>query len=520
MAEPNDFSKEAADRSSLVQMALHDLGLNDKSLAMNWLAQAQLYSNWWYWWDSKPMTEMIGPKKDRLKFPLGINPIKWITMKHASALFGEVSEDNSDSMVGFRFRNVDGKKDELTKKAEEIIGQIWSDSHGAEIQSENALISQVAGGCVFKINYWPSPLYQYGIRVTAPMPDFFYPVWDSEDKWMLHEAILGYYITPEEALLKYGVKPSDQKTRVVYVERWTKDFFEIKVDGVVPTNVSNAGVPVKFSGPNPYGFVPFVYIPHRFRGGMFYGTSHVPSMTGMVEELNSRLADRGDMVKRNAESVYTLVNSRQQLQTRVVEGIRFLDIGKSMPDGKSEPNAALLETNSTNASVGKEFTSDLWRMLQHDSDTPSVSWGEDEGSQRSSATLEVRFWPLLVHMRGERTHWTEGMKILNKMALSILASKGLVDKKVLTLRGGVDWAEILPRERSDKVAEIVQRRASDIMSRRNALMQLSRGEDIEEEEALIVAEKEEESQRVIKQAEATKPPTPAGSDSNQLKPQN
>jgi hypothetical protein len=52
-----------------------------------------------------------------------------------------------------------------------------------------------------------------------------------------------------------------------------------------------------FGPDNPFGIVPFVYIPHFARAGGHYGQSHVPDLSGMVEELNSRMVDRADGVK-------------------------------------------------------------------------------------------------------------------------------------------------------------------------------------------------------------------------------
>jgi hypothetical protein len=141
-------------------------------------------------------------------------------------------------------------------------------------------------------------------------------------------------------------------------------------------------------------------------------------------------------------------------------------------------------------------------MIQHESDTPGVSWGQDEGSQRSSATLEVRFWPFLNHMRSERVMWSQGLKIVNKMLLRMMVTDGLMGKEVMTMKPGIDWAEILPRERADKVQEIIQRRSAKIISRRNALLQLSRGEDIDEEIKEIEAEEAAEREAALKQTQA------------------
>lgn len=496
----SDFLREMEMRSQLVQQALTSMEINNKSLSVAWSAQATLYSNWWYWYDDKALEQLTGAKKDKLLFPLKLNPIRWVAHKHASGLFGEVAEDSADSLVGFRYRNMEGKTDPKTASVENTIATIWAESNGAEIQAENALISQVLGGCVFKVGYWPDPLQSFPYRITSVMPDFFYPIWDSEDKWKLHEAFVGYYITPEEAYTKYGVKVSGNVPRTVYVEHWTKEKFEIRVDGKVPRIYGSEGVSTELRGVNKYGFVPFVYIPHRYRAGMYYGKSHTPGLIGIVEEINARMADRGDKIRIQSQDVNWAVNVRASMQERDIAGRKFIMLGNSMPDGKSEPKTGVLETSSAAESAGHQFTSDLWEMIQHESDTPGVSWGQDEGSQRSSATLEVRFWPFLNHMRSERVMWSQGLKIVNKMLLRMMITDELLGKDVMLLKPGIDWAEILPRERADKVQEIIQRRSAKIISRKNALLQLSRGEDIEEELKLIEQEDQAERDANLEQA--------------------
>jgi hypothetical protein len=401
--------------------------------------------------------------------------------------------------VQFRFRNQENQEDNDTKKVQNIISQIWQESAGAERMLENALLNQVLGGSVFKANFWPKEDYTYGIQITSPMPDFFFPVWDSEDKWAMHEAYMGYYITPEEAEIKYGIVTS-QKSHVSYLEHWTRDKYEVFVDGKVPT-VMVDGVSKTLQSANPYGIVPFVYIPHPPRAGMFYGMSHVPGILGMEKELNSRMADRGDKVRNQTQDVYALWDSRTALQPRPAGNKTFIDIGRSGPDGKSTPGAALLETSSVGASGGKEFTDDIWRFIQHESDTPGVVWGEDEGSQRSSATLEVRFWPLKVHLMRERILYTEGIRRLNRIMLRMLIKSGQVGKDALKMRAGLDWAQILPRERIDLVNEMTQRKGVDLVSQRQALLALSRGEDVETHLKEIQDEKAEAAKQAMQQAE-------------------
>ena len=98
--------------------------------------------------------------------------------------------------------------------------------------------------------------------------------------------------------------------------------------------------------------------------------------------------------------------------------------------------------------------------------------------------------------------WSQGLKIVNRMLLRMMITDGLMGKEAMMMKPGIDWAEILPRERADKVQEIIQRRSAGIISRKNALLQLSRGEDVEEELKLIEAEEQAQRDAALEQTEA------------------
>lgn len=462
----------------------------NKSLISEWTSRQGLYANYWDWFDSKPLQATDKASKAPI-YPLEINPVQWVTLKHAGSLFGEIAGDAMDSLVGFSFVNADGKKDDLCARAASIVNTVWSESHAPEIQLEAGLVSQVTGGCVFHPTYYPDPTRSYPIQITHILPDFFFPVWDSQDKWRNLEAWQMHYISPEEALLKYGIDPRGQY-RVLYLEHWTRDTFEVLVDGK-PANMRLGNIPVKSVGMNKFGIVPYVYIPHLSRGGGYYGLSHIPGIVNLITELNSRMADRGDKVKAQSLDEYWVRNVIGNIKVRNIgQGVQVLDLGSAPPGSTKEPDMQVLDRNSITASGGKEYTDDMWTMICHASDTPLVAWGIDEGSQRSGMTLEIRFWPLTSHTRRERIMWGQGLGILNKMILQMLVTLKHPDvsEEMLSLRPRMEWEEILPRERQSLVEEMVQRKSVELVSTRNAVQKLARGEDVDTEMADIQSDRE------------------------------
>jgi hypothetical protein len=88
------------------------------------------------------------------------------------------------------------------------------------------------------------------------------------------------------------------------------------------------------------------------------------------------------------------------------------------------------------------------------------------------------------------------------MILQMLAVHGAIGKNLTELRPMVQWGEMMPRERTTKVDEMVQRRSAKLVSQRRALEYLSMGEDIDDELDQIQEEVEAEQEFQMKQTEA------------------
>jgi len=424
------------------------------TLAMEWTMRAGLYQTCWDWYDGTKLKELTD--NGTLKYPLRINPIRWICKKHARTLYGETPDD-APSLVQFSFKNDEGKVDETCKAAARIVGRVWSESHGAEIQFGNGLINQVCGNSVTKLLWRPGPGLTYGVRLMRIIPDYFMPIWDSEDPWDLAEGYLSYCITPEEARSKYGVNVR-QNQYPIYMEHWTRDSFDISVEGKTPTTRLQA-----WEGPNDWGFVPFVVTPHEDRTDGFYGSGHIFGIDGLVEELNWRMADRGDGVKAANQDQTVMKNSSTGIKVRTAGAKSVLDIGTSPPGSTKDPDMWNLEPGAVkSAALNKQFTEDLWNYICNASDTPAVVWGESEvSSQRSGMSLEMLYLALLGHIRAERIMMGIGFGVTNSRILRMINSKmpGKVSYAMLQLEPRTRWSKILPRERMDVVNEMNLRTA-------------------------------------------------------------
>jgi hypothetical protein len=467
------------------------LGLVDKisgSVIQEWGEQTMKYTHWWDWYDGLILDARSPKKNDKKMYPLAINTIRQIVGKHAIGLWGDIPE-GAQSLVEFECRNADGETDEVCLKAAAIINRIWRESNGSDLQIDNAVTSQVLGGCIYRIAWQPwNTTLSTGFRINKVIPDYFLPVWSDDDPWTHPEVWVMQYISGDEGRLRYGVETHNMPY-VLYLEHWTNDVFEIEVNNEVPKGDG-------FGPDNPFGIVPFVYIPHFTRAGGHYGMSHVPDVSGMIEELNSRMVDRADGVKHaNSNRIWGRnLPANGVVPQKIGDTEILINIGSTPMGTNAEPEVFTLDPSSVKgAQVSREFINDVKEFIQDASDTPSIMFGPSaEGSQPSGDARDLEFWPYTQHQKAERAMTHIGFGKIGKMLLAMLfkKAKGGVTKEMLDLEVVTRWGASMPQRRDLKVQEVVQRRTTQppTMSLVTAVRVLSEGENVEEEVKRIQAE--------------------------------
>jgi len=463
-----------------------------------WNRQQSRYYEYWAWFNGDRLNEVKGKTQggeDVLKFPLGVNPVRSFARKHAAFLIGE---DNLDSPLPpirskvKALKAIDGgETNELDKKlailAQNIINEVWAECGGRGLQSENAVLSQFLGGCVFQVCWQPErDDLRIPIIIRNIPPDFFLPVWSETDKWNLLEAYVIYKIPTAVAEQQYGIGNSGSAWSI-YVEHWTRKSVTITVDGK-PISERWGDVEIEYSDHmHGFGFVPFVYIPH-LREGNFFGSSHVDDMIGLIKEYNARLADLGDSIRTTVKRKRFGSNLGNMRVIDIGEGTTVHDLGKDNPTSKHPPE--ITTEDPPNLSVGlTAFPETLWKQILREGYISDIAYGEDEGSQRSALTLAFRMWPSTSHSRMERAFWTDGMNLVAKMIIRMCLSKynnikaiqGL-DRDVLSrISISQDWLPQVPRDREQLVNETILRFQSGLSSLEAALENFGDIQYIDEE---------------------------------------
>lgn len=462
-----------------------------------WTAQQMKYLNYWRWFTGEIWEETIKGAQDKsgapvYKFPLKVNLIKSAAMKHNYVLFGEMPDTN-ESAVPIR---VSAKVEDdlappedslkkMAKKMENSINDIWNENNGRILQVEGGLIQQFLGGIAYKLTWDPfNEDLEYGIKVEMIIPDFFMPVWDTTDPDNLLEAFIVWRVPAREAYLKYKYQPVNSggpsPEYLLYVEHWTKDTISISLGGqplkyVVEMTDDNGTVTdsasVTYDGqPNPFGFIPIVYIP-RERAGSYYGLSIIDDVMGLSKEINARMADVGDVIAESSHREVYIRNVTGTVRTRDIGGLRpVTDLGQSGP-GQDEPDVLSIDPPTIPAGL-TGYHEDLRKQYLRDAFISSVAEGEDEGSQRSALTLAFRMWPLTSKARSIRSYWTNAFIRLTKMMVKMAAYHkrgGLTVDMLRKVDIRCEWSPMVPRDREQLVNEMTLLLQEDSITPRSVL---------------------------------------------------
>ena len=420
------------------------------------------------WYSGHALEEIVTDAKGNPieLFPLKINPFPAIVDKHVEAFLG-TKHDVLTHKASYR----DGFDKKNRIWLDDFINGLLREAGAPAILADFARISNIYGG--------------FGIRAGisndehAPFWEFLHPKTffciPAPDHIHLNEAWIVRYISASEAR-RLGHFTNDDDDVLIYTEHWTESYYEIHIQDQPVIMLATDKETGK--NENPYGFVPFVYIPHE-RAGSFWGDGIVMRAIGVVRELNARFADFGDAVNRDAQRILAGSNVKRYKTEYILGGQPVVDLGSSTGiNAAATPQLVSVTKGNTHTSEAMaRLTSDLWALLGRITYVPPVAFGEDEGSQRSSLTLETRFWPLTSHAKTERRTWSTMLRALAAMTLK-MCEIARVEKPYKPYKGWQEkdinfvWSEMLPRDDETAMRMLVDRAQNNLGSLETLLAQL------------------------------------------------
>jgi len=463
-----------------------------------WNNQQTRYLEYWAWFNGDLLNERKASQKDSkpsLKYPLGVNPVRNFSRKGAQLLIGEADLTSSAPLIKTKVKPEpplygDGESNDEERKlavlVENVVNRVWSQSNGSAIQMENAVQIQFLGGCIFQVSYEIDMINDFDIPIKVKNwpADFFLPIWKADDPWDLLEAYLVYKMPTASAWAQYGVGEAQTIGWVIYVEHWTKSSYSIYLDGK-PLSTTVAGDTVTYQNlPNPFGFVPFVYIPH-LREGNFFGPSMVEDIRGLVREFNARSADIGDAIRDTVHRKRWMRNvENKPIGQQLSDQSWVWNLGRTNPSTKADPDIFTEDPIEIPESVAS-YTEKTWTQLLREGNLSDVAFGAEDRAQRTALSIAFRMFPAISHARAERVFWTTGLNLVARFIVKMVLKKNLVSGMPADVLKRVsitqDWAPFIPVDHESKVNEINLRVATGTMSPQTAMDRMGDIEYIGEE---------------------------------------
>ncbi|MCB2146587.1 MAG: phage portal protein [Deltaproteobacteria bacterium] len=418
-------------------------------LRMFWENEFSIRENYARYFDGVIFKERVDQEvnieDEVLLYPVGLNLVKMLCIAQADGLFGEWEE----SIFNFEVRREDTAT-EPAKAAIKLLSSIMENSNANAMFWEAALDREVYGGVPLKVT--PDLKKTGHIKWSRVPIQSFFPVYDPDDPDELLEVYVIIPMTKDQARAKYGYTGSTEIP--IRVEHWTKEFYTNELDGIRID---------AYSGINPWGFVPFVYIP-RLRTRSYFGDSLTEEIIPVQDELNMRMGDLSEAINYNTHPIKWGYNlpAKFNADNYSIGSNSFWDLGRVL-GGSEPPKVGLLQADKAIPDGAFEYLNFIYDWGRVSAFSPPVVFGmEDGGGQRSGATIELRMWSYVKSLRRSRAYMTNGIKKLAWMSAMILKQKKLEDvpSRALDciLSGGVVpvLPEIMPRDHQAIVDEVVK----------------------------------------------------------------
>lgn len=380
------------------------------------------------------------------KYPVGINVVKTMCLAHADAAGGEYD----DMPIQWGVRG-DMEVEEGDKDAINLLNTILEENNAASLLWELELDRNIYGGGALRIAPELSLFNTGHIRLTRILRDSFFPVWDPEDPDKLLSATTIVTMSPEQAWEKYGYKAKEDV--VTRTEVWTQSTYENYLDKNYISTMS---------GVNPFGVVPFVYIP-RYRSNDWWGEALSKDLIPVQDELNGRVADISEAITYNSNPIKWGVNLPRNFNSDnyPVGPNTLWDLGRQLSGLK--PEVGMLEASAAVSPGSLDFMRFVYSWMETSGEAPPIAFGKDDGGgQRSGVTLEIRMWPLLKAVRRSRAYMRSGMartlhiigRILNQKKFPNVQQRAI--KSILTGNIQAKFFPVLPRDQQKIVDEVVK----------------------------------------------------------------
>jgi len=373
------------------------------------------------------------------------------TSRHRQLVFNyaKVSIDKATSflMQGLGFACYPREEtDELkarVRRAEQLLHQVYEQNNLQQLDYETEVDTAILGDGCYKV-IWDTG--EKRIRITAPDVSGVYAWWLGDDTSRVWRVASRYTLTREEISVLYG--RSIERKQAAITEVWTDRAFDLYLDNDLVE-----------SGPNPYGFVPFIVFPNVKQPKRFWGESDIPILVQPQRELNRALSQLSRILELSGNPIAVLENIASAEDIKVQPGALW-----AIPEDAKAYLLDLLQGGGVRLHV--DYIDLLYRALHDVSEMPRVAWGGIE-KELSGTALSIELGSLVQKVVRKRTIRTDVYHRRNALILKL--AEMFMDENFEGVNHRVVWGPILPQD-IDRQAQTEQLLVqAGVHSRRTAM---------------------------------------------------
>ncbi len=438
---------------------------------------------------------------DNVDQPLMINRFKPIVDKHTSYLWGQWKQNLFDIRVT-PINKDDMEPDELEdwteygRKIKRFLDRILNQNNRNKTFWQASKNASLFGDGILECRYDER---QRRIVLESVLPEYFHAMWEISNMQELTEVVIAYPIDRVAALEQWGTSGNDQFIGYQAInphylpgigilwKRWSTTSFQVWVDDVNVVNSPNPYMPVDQYGNLLPGIIPYIHVVNMQGGAEYWGYSDAEAAIFLIDELNRRLADMGDIVNTHAHPVITLSNFSGTQSDLPVGPDSVWDLGREGKADRLDGKGPAPEVMAYIEEVKKE--------IYETSSMPETAYGSRGGggggggsSHSSGLALAMAMMPVVERAKEKRIAWAEGIERLCKMIFymlwvrdpALLEAAGLDYERILMYTIEPVFADILPKEQLQLINENVATNVSGLRSLERALESLGE-EDIQTE---------------------------------------
>ena len=322
------------------------------------------------------------------------------------------------------------------RTAERALREVEAANALAQLDFETELDCAVLGDAAFKV-IWDTA--EGAVRISAPDVQGLY-AWRQPDDPSRIVAVAA----------QYRLEPGSDNRQLI-TEYWTPAAFELwRGDDLIE------------SGPNPYGFIPYIVFPNVREPKQTWGSSDVPALIASSRELNRAYSQLSQILELSGNPIAVLEGVNSSADIAVEPGAVW-----EVPENAKAYLLDLLKGGGV--ALHRDYIDLIYRTLHDLGESPRTAFGHNPQGL-SGIALNTELDPIARKvMRKQRIRGT----VYERRAMLILRLlHQFAGLEIEGLRPVMHWGPILPIDRSREVADERSLVEAGIQSRRTATAHL------------------------------------------------